>query len=143
MSSVVVWSQLWVLELSVEFFNVNCKWQLAAGRQPLLSVDHSRLFAVANNLAFIDFVHVKIGILMFSVRNVFFDPVDIQASKQFILATLVSARKRINCTWVPILSTTHIPLYLYGSNVCSAQIVQSSISLWWCLSIKKKDFPLT
>ena len=29
MSSVVVWSQMLMLELSVEFFNVNCRRQLA------------------------------------------------------------------------------------------------------------------
>ena len=29
MSSVVVCSQMWMPELSVEFFNVNCRWQLA------------------------------------------------------------------------------------------------------------------
>ena len=34
MSSVIVCSQIWMPELSVEFFNVNCRWQLAVGRRP-------------------------------------------------------------------------------------------------------------
>ena len=53
MSSVVIWAQVWMLELSVGFFNVNCKWQLAVGRLlPTLTV--------VNNLTFME--------------NAFFDP---------------------------------------------------------------------
>ena len=40
MSSVVIWSQVWLFELSVEFLNANCKWQLAVG-SGLSVVDHS------------------------------------------------------------------------------------------------------
>ena len=40
MSSVVIWSQVWLFELSVEFLTANCKWQLAVG-SGLFLVGHS------------------------------------------------------------------------------------------------------
>ena len=52
MSSVVVWFQVWMLELSVRFFNVNCKWQLAVGCRPF-SGRPFRLLAVLDNLTFV------------------------------------------------------------------------------------------
>ena len=42
MSSVSAWSQVRMLELSIEFFNESCKWQLAFGRRPLHKTGYSR-----------------------------------------------------------------------------------------------------
>ena len=67
MSSVGIRSQVWLLELSVEFFNVNCEWHLAVSR-PLPTFCHrGRTFSSAIEPSF----YVKMEILMFPIRNVF------------------------------------------------------------------------
>ena len=74
MSSVVVCSQVWMFELSVEFFNVNRKRRLQL-------VGHTRLIAAVNDLTFMESFdpgrtslstietsfHVNIVILMLSI----------------------------------------------------------------------------